>query len=77
MEIEILNMISSASINGYYEPSLGLIVVWFHNIDNDKPDLVAYLQHDMSWDLRRVLEEKSTLHENKEIIEFSSSTAIL
>jgi len=74
MEIEILNMISSASINGYYEPSLELIVVWFHNIDNDKPDLVAYLQHDMSWDLRKVIEEKSTLLEDKEVIEICHET---
>ena len=71
MEIKILNMISNASINGYYDPSLGLVVVWFHNIDNNKPDLVAYLQHNMTWDLRKVIEEKSTLHDAKEVIEIT------
>lgn len=69
MEIEILNMISSASINGYYDPSLGLVVVWFHNIGDNKPDLVAYLLPDMYWDLRRIVNEKSTLHDDKEVIE--------
>lgn len=71
MEIEVLNMISNASINGYYDPSLGLVVVWFHNIDDDKPDLVAYLKQDMSWDLRKIIEEKSTLYNNKEVIEIT------
>jgi hypothetical protein len=69
MEVEVLNMISEASINGYYEPSLGLVVVWFHNMKEDKPDLVAYLMHGMNWDLREVTEEKSTLEVDREIIE--------
>lgn len=68
MEIDILNIISQASINGYYDPSLDLIVVWFYNIDN-RSDLVAYLLSDMSWDLREIVDEKSSLYDNKEIVE--------
>lgn len=71
MEIELLNKISSASINGYYDPSIGLVVVWFHNTDDDKPDLVAYLQSNMEWDLREVDSEKSKLFDDKEVIEIS------
>ena len=68
METKILNMISNASINGYYDPSLKLVVVWFHNIE-DEADLVAYLQKDMTWDLRKVKKESSCLYEDKEIVE--------
>lgn len=71
METDILNKISDASINGYYDPSLGLVVVWFHNMGDDKLDLVAYLLPDMYWDLREITNEKSTLHNDKEIIEVS------
>jgi len=71
MEVEILNMISDASINGYYDPSLSLVVVWFHNTGDDKPDLVAYLLPSMHWDLRKVTSEKSTLHDDKEVIEIN------
>jgi len=73
MEIEILSMISNASINGYYDPSLGLVVVWFHNMGGDKPDLVAYLMHAMNWDLREVISEKSELFVDKEVIEIEHS----
>ena len=68
MEVEILNMISNASINGYYDPSLSLVVVWFHNVEDDKADLVAYLTPDMSWDLREVESERSTLSTDREVI---------
>lgn len=70
MEIEILNMISNASINGYYDPSLDLIVVWFYNIDN-RSDFVAYLLSDMSWDLREIVDEKSSLYDDKEVVEIA------
>jgi len=73
MEIEILNMISNASINGYYDPSIGFVVVWFHNMGEDKSDLVAYLLPGMNWDLREVVSEKSTLEVDREIIEIKHS----
>jgi hypothetical protein len=71
MELEILNMISNASINGYYDPSLGSIVVWFHNIDGEKEDLVAYLEDNMTWDLRKVVGEHSQLYDDREVIEIN------
>ena len=48
---------------------MGLIVVWFHKSDKDDRDAVAYLKEDMSWDLRTIVSEKSTLYDDKEIIE--------
>ena len=68
MDVELLNMIAGASVNGYYDPSLGLVVVWFHNNDN-RADIVSYLLKDMTWDVRKVITEESTLTENKEIVE--------
>jgi hypothetical protein len=73
MEIEILNMISSASISGYYDPSLKLVAVWFHNIGEDKPDLVAYLLPGMNWDFREIMSEESELFVDKEIITIKHS----
>jgi hypothetical protein len=73
VEIEILNMISNASINGYYDPSLGLVVVWFHNVKDDKPDLVAYLMPGMNWDLREVVSEESELFVDEEVIKIKHS----
>jgi len=66
MNLDLMNRLSDASISGYYDPTLKLVVVWFYN--DDKPDLVAYLQHDMSWDLREVIGETSTLTDTGETI---------
>lgn len=70
MDTEILDLISNSSINGYYDSSLRLIVVWFHSMD-DKSDCVAYLNKNMEWDLREVISEISSLYDDKEIIEIT------
>lgn len=64
-----MNLLTDASINGYYDPSIGLIVVWFHKTNQNEQDAVAYLQKDMTWDLRTIKSEKSALYPDKEIIE--------
>lgn len=68
MKIELLNMISDASINSYYDKSLDLVVVWFHNDKSNKQDVVSYLLKDMTWDVRRVISEVSVLINTGEVV---------
>ena len=54
---------------GWLDPSNGLITVsFFNNERSDKPDMVAFLKQDMSWDLREVLGETSTINETSEVV---------
>lgn len=69
MKVKIINLLTDASINGYYDPSIGLVVVWFHKTNQEEQDAVAYLQKDMTWDLRTIKSEKSILYPDKEVIE--------
>ena len=71
MEIELMNKLSELSITGYYDPSSKMVVAWFYGEEGLKSDLVAYLLPTMQWDLREVLEEKSKLEADKEVIEIS------
>lgn len=71
MDIELINKISNLTLYGYYDPSKDMVVVHFFNKDEDKSDILAYLKRDMSWDVREVLNEKSQLLADKEIVEIS------
>jgi hypothetical protein len=73
-EPDILSKISELNINGYYDSSNGYVVVWFHNSIKDKPDIVAYLQSDMSWDVREVVKETSTIYSDCEVVEMKHSS---
>jgi len=67
--VEILDKISNLVPHGYYDKSKDMIVVHFFSKDSDKPDIMAYLKRDMSWDIREVVEEKSTLLFDREVVE--------
>lgn len=69
MAWEILNKISNLIPHGYYDKSKDMIVVHFFSKNGDKPDVMAYLKRDMSWDIREVVEEKSTLLWDREVVE--------
>ena len=61
MDLDILSKITELSCLGWLDPSNGHITVsFFNNLKDDKPDMVAYLNQDMSWDLREVLGEINT-----------------
>ncbi len=65
---EIISKISELNINGYFDHSNGYVVVWFHSNASDKPDIVAYLNANMSWDIREVLSEESVLTSDQETV---------
>lgn len=66
MDVTLLNKISNLTFVGFYNPAGDLITVHFFNEASDKPDIMAYLQKDMSWDVREVLSEQSTLYPTHE-----------
>ena len=71
MDMELINKLSNLALYGYYEPSKDMVVVHFFNKDEDKPDIIAYLKRNMSWDIREIKEEKSQLLSDKEVVEIS------
>ncbi|KKM66238.1 hypothetical protein LCGC14_1483200 [marine sediment metagenome] len=68
MNIQLLNRISNLNFYGFYDPSKELVTVHFFNEKENKPDVIAYLRHDMSWDVREIVKEQSILYDNKEVI---------
>jgi len=50
-----------------------MIVVHFFSDSGDKSDVMAYLKRDMSWDVREVVSEKSTLLWDRESVEILHS----
>ena len=69
MNQELLSKLSNLALYGYYEPSKDMVIVHFFNKDEDKADVIAYLKRDMSWDVREITSEKSTLLADKELVE--------
>lgn len=61
MDLDLVQKISNLAFASYYNPSLDLVVVHFFNKDESKNDIIAYLRHDMSWDVREILDETSEL----------------
>ena len=67
MGIELLNKLSKLTFYGFYDPSKGIVTVHFFNQQEpDKPDIIAYLNKDMSWDVREITDEQSTLYDDRE-----------
>ena len=66
--MNIIEKISDLNINGYFDNSNGHVVVWFHNVLSNKPDIVAYLKQNMSWDVREIVSEQSEVFAEYEII---------
>jgi hypothetical protein len=68
MDTKLLNRLSNLTFYGFYEPSKKLVTVHFFNEHENKPDVIAYLRHDMLWDVREIVEERSELYDDKEIV---------
>lgn len=68
MNIKLLNKLSDLTFYGFFDPSKGLVTVHFFNEENDKPDIIAYLLPNMSWDVREIIKEISWLKDDKEIV---------
>jgi hypothetical protein len=65
---EIFNKISKLTFYGFYDPSKGMVTVHFFNEEESKSDIIAYLNSDMSWDVREIISETSMLYGNCEIV---------
>lgn len=68
MSNKLFERISNLSMYGYYDPSKNMVVVHFFSEEGDKPDIMAYLKADMSWDVRETVDESSVLEKNKEVV---------
>lgn len=68
MNTQLLNRLSNLNFYGFYDPSKELITVHFFSEKENKPDIIAYLMNDMSWDVREIVEEQSVLYDNKEVV---------
>jgi len=66
---EILNRLTNLVPHGYYDVSKDMVVVHFFSDGGNKSDVMAYLKRDMTWDVREVASEKSTLLWDRESIE--------
>lgn len=61
MDIDLVNKLSNLTFASYYNPSLNMVVVHFFNKGEDKNDVIAYLNHDMTWDVREIVDESAEL----------------
>lgn len=68
MDIKLLNKLSDLTFYGFYDPSKSMVTVHFFNETNDKPDMIAYLREDMSWDVREIVDEVSELQSDREVV---------
>lgn len=68
MDLDLLNMLSNLTPYGFYEPSKQMVTVHFFSTEHKKPDIIAYLKRDMSWDVREITCEKATLLSDHEEI---------
>jgi len=69
MDLDVLSKLAELSCLGWLDPSNGYVTVsFFNNLKDDKADMVAFLNQDMSWDLREVLGETSTVNETSEVV---------
>jgi hypothetical protein len=60
MTNDIIGKLSNLTPMGYYDAELDLLCIRFFG-DSSKNDLVAFLTHDLNWDLREVIDEQTEL----------------
>jgi len=65
---DLLSKISNLTFLGFYDKSKNMVTVHFFNEENEKPDIIAYLRHDMAWDVREITGEVSVLNDDYENI---------
>jgi len=68
MDMDLMNRISTLNFHGYYDPSKNMVAVHFYDQQYLKLDLIAFLNRDLSWDLREIVSESSQLTNDGEII---------
>ncbi len=68
MNTALFNKLSNLTFYGFYDPSKKLVTVHFFNQRNNKADIIAYLMPSMSWDIREIVEESSTLYPDCEVV---------
>jgi len=68
MITEIFNKINNLAFRGYYDPSKNTVTVHFFNEEENKLDIIAFLNHDMSWDVREIISETSVLYGHCEVV---------
>ena len=66
--MNMLEKISKLMFYGFYDPSKDLVTVHFFNDKENKPDIIAFLKHDMSWDVREIINETSVLNDDGETV---------
>ena len=65
---DVLSKVSGMTFYGYWDPSKSMVTVHFFGSE-ERPDIIAYLQKDMSWDVREIIAESSTLkNDHEEVI---------
>ena len=72
MDNELLDKLTGLTLLGYYDTDLKLLCVHFFG-DQQKHDLVAYLKHDLTWDLREVLSESVQLFDDHSTVQIQHS----
>jgi hypothetical protein len=68
MNLETVNKISGLDLYVFFNPSSKIVTAHFFSSDGVKPNIMAYLKRDMSWDVREIIEETSTLEDDQEVI---------
>jgi putative ubiquitin-RnfH superfamily antitoxin RatB of RatAB toxin-antitoxin module len=69
MDTELLNRLGELCIYAWYDTSKEMLTVHFINEEVHKPDLMAYLLFNKSWDVREVVGETARLEDDREVIE--------
>ena len=69
MDSELLNKIGNMDLYAFYDKSKNMVTVHFMSKEDDsRPDLMAYMLLNGSWDLREVASETSELHEDRDVV---------
>lgn len=61
MDIDLVEKISNLAFAGYYNPDLDMVVIHFFNKNSNKNDIIAYLRHNLNWDVREIVDEVTEL----------------
>ena len=68
MDLDLVARISNLSLYGYYDPSKDMVVAHFFNQSESKQNVIAFLNRDMSWDIREITSETCELTDAGETI---------
>lgn len=69
MDAELLNRLGALQLYAFFDESKNMLTIHFINEEENKPDLMAYMLFNKSWDVREVINETSQLTDDKDIVE--------